>query len=263
MNALNAKKRILTFSALAVALALVATLLRTLCLFFFYDKIGYYQRAAALPVVSNIFYCASVVFFVIAARFLVKPEGDIAPPRKPAKLAALLPIAAMLVYLISISSTVFGGDATWYELLLLVFGIVSAVFFGSVAFCTQPSSLAALSGVGCIIWLALATMRSYFDFFVPMNSPDKLFFQLGAVGATLIVFSELRAMYRMSQPRAYFFGFFTGILAISVASVSDLIANAADIFASYTLLYEDIVMLSILVYAVVRLFSGVCAKSEE
>ena len=91
MNEQNAKKRILTFSLIAVALAFVATLLRVLCLFFFYDKIGYYQRAAALPIVSNIFYGASLVFFAIAARFLIKPEGDIAPPKKPAKPCGKMP----------------------------------------------------------------------------------------------------------------------------------------------------------------------------
>lgn len=267
MNTQNAKpadkRRIMTFTLIALALALTATALRILCLFFFYDRIGYYQRGAILPIVSNIFYALSVAFFALASRFWLMPANCIVAPRKPARLAALLPLAATVIYVINMSSAVFGSDAPWYELLLLVFGVVSAVFFGSVAFCSQPSSLTAITGIGAILWLALAALRSYLDFFVPMNSPDKLFFQLGALGATLLVFSELRAMYRMYQPRAYFFGFYTGIFAISVSSVANLIANAGDIFASYTLLYEDVVMLTILAYGVVRLFSGTCKEQAE
>ena len=257
------KRRILIFTLIALALTVTATVLRLVCLFFFYDRIGYYRQGEILPVLSNIFYAASVAFFAISARFLVKPQSYIAPPKKPAQLAALLPLAAMIVYVINISANVFGNSAPWYELLLLVFGVVSVVFFGSVAFCRQPSALSALTGVGCILWLALASLRSYLDFFVPMNSPDKLFFQLGALGATLLVFSELRAMYRMYQPRVFFFCFFTGIFATAVSSICDLIANAGDVFASYTLLYEDTVILAILVYGIVRLFSLICSEQTE
>ena len=87
MNAHNEnladKRRILIFTVLALALAAVASALRLLCLFFFYDKIGYYQRGEILPIISNIFYAASVVFFALAARFVIKPQKQVAPLSKP------------------------------------------------------------------------------------------------------------------------------------------------------------------------------------
>jgi hypothetical protein len=255
--------RVLIFSAIAFSLSLIGAILRLVCLLFFYDKIGYYQTGAVLPVVSAVFYAASIVFFAIVARFLVKPSAVAAHLSKPARIAAILPLAAIVVHLFSICGTVFGGEATWYEVFLLVFGVISAVFFASLVFCRQPSSLSALSGIGCIFWLALAAMRSYLDFFVPMNSPDKLFFQLGAVGATLLVFSEIRAIYNMPQPRAYVFCFFTGVFTVASASIPNIIANANDVFANYTLLFEDIVMLSILVYATVRLLCGALSDQNQ
>lgn len=266
MNAHNEnladKRRILIFTVLALALAAVASALRLLCLFFFYDKIGYYQRGEILPIISNIFYAASIVFFAIAARFVIKPQKQVAPLSKPSRVASLLPLCATVFYLINYFLV--GVDSPkWYDYALLVCGVISAIFFASLAFCSQPSNITALTGVGAIVWFASAAMKSYLDFFVPMNSPDKLFFQLGALGATLIVFCEIRALYGIGQPRAYLFGFFAGILAICTSAIPSLIASANDIFASYTLANEDIVMLTLAIYAAVRLLTTAPAKAQE
>jgi hypothetical protein len=67
----------------------------------------------------------------------------------------------------------------------------------------------------------------------------------------------------MPQPRAYVFCFFTGVFTVASASIPNIIANANDVFANYTLLFEDIVMLSILVYATVRLLCGALSDQNQ
>ena len=67
------KSRALAFSLVALSLTVLATAGRLFSLLFFYDRIGYYQSGAILPIASNILFAASVVFFGVAALFLLKP----------------------------------------------------------------------------------------------------------------------------------------------------------------------------------------------
>ena len=55
------KSRALAFSLVALSLAVLATAGRLFSLLFFYDRIGYYQSGAILPIASNILFAASVI----------------------------------------------------------------------------------------------------------------------------------------------------------------------------------------------------------
>lgn len=254
------------FSLITIAATVTATILRIVSLLFFYDKIGYYRTGEAIPVISNVFYAISLVFFALSTRFAITSRIAVAPPSKIARAAALLPMSAILFDVITRTSELFslsGSGAKWYEILFPVFGIISVVFFASLAFCRQPSSLTSLSGIGCILWFAVVTMSSYLDFTVPMNSPDKLFFHLSAVGIMFFIFSEIRALYRMLQPRMYVFSVFTAVFAIAVDAIPNIIGDSRDIFASYSLIKEDITMIALLVYIVVRFITGLSEKSMQ
>ena len=257
------KQRALIFSIIALVLTALAAAGRLCSLLFFYDKIGYYQRGAVLPVVSNILFAASVVFFAIAALFWLKPAKTVAVPSKTAGYAALLPALALAACAVFSLDRVLSPELNILYLLNLLLAVVGAVFFFSLTFCRQPSTLSVLTGVGTILWLAISWLRSYRDFTVPMNSPDKLFFNLGCIGATLFVFSELRAIYGMSKPRFYYFSISTAILTLAVSSIPSLIGNACGIFASYSLTFEDLFFLALLIYATVRLITLVSSKPTE
>lgn len=257
-------KRCFAFSLIAIFCAALSATLRTLSLFFFYDKIGYYQTGAILPTVSSILFVAAIVFFAISARFLIKPAKEISAPSPVERAAALIPMGAMIAELIGLAAALVKAlpdkQVKWYDMLLLVFGAIAVVFFASIAFSKQPSVLTSLTGVAFLVWLALTWISSYLDFTVPMNSPDKLFFQFGAVGAALLVFSELRALFRIPQLKTYYFSFFTGILTVAVSSIPDIIGHFSGLFASYSLLGKDLVLLALLVYAVVRL---ICVSRSD
>ncbi len=257
------KQRALIFSIIALVLTALSTAGRLCSLLFFYDRIGYYQSGALLPVVSNILFAASVVFFAIAAIVWLKPAKTVAVPQKAAGYVALLPAIALAACAVFSLDRVMYPELNILALMNVLLAAVGAVFFASLLFCRQPSLLSVFTGVGTILWLALSWLRSYRDFTIPMNSPDKLFFNLGCIGAVLFVFSELRAIYGMPRPRFYYFSISTAILTLAVSSIPSLIGNACGIFASYSLTLEDFFFLALLAYAIVRLLTLVLCKTAE
>ena len=257
------KSRALVFSLVALALSGLAAAGRLFSLLFFYDRIGYYQSGAFLPIASNTLYAASVVFFGVAAIFLIKPSKVIATPTGSIRYVSLVPALALAVYVVSSLGRIVTPEPDTISTISIILAIIGAVFFASLAFCRQPSVITVLTGIGAIFWLAIAWLRSYRDFTIPMNSPDKLFFHLGCLGATLFIFSEIRAMYGLPRPRFYYFSIYTAILTLAVSSIPSLIGNACNIFASYSLQFEDIFFLSLFFYAVVRLLTIVSGNTDE
>ena len=257
------KSRALVFSLVALALSGLAAAGRLFSLLFFYDRIGYYQSGAFLPIASNILFAASVLFFGVAAIFLIKPSKVIATPTGSTRYVSLVPALALAVYVVSSLGRIVIPEPDTISTISIILAVIGAVFFASLAFCRQPSVITVLTGIGAIFWLAIAWLRSYRDFTIPMNSPDKLFFHLGCLGATLFIFSEIRAMYGLPRPRFYYFSIYTAILTLAVSSIPSLIGNACNTFASYSLQFEDIFFLSLFFYAVVRLLTIVSGDTDE
>lgn len=264
-NSAPSGKRTKIFSLVAICLAVLSTLGRLFCLIFFYDRIGYFKTGAALPVLFDLLYALSIVFFAISA-VLFKPIAPSKSLSTHARLAAILPVVAFIPYIINGISEILAfpnGKTPLSDILSLIFAVIAVAYFASLALCKQPSSVSAIPGVGSIVWIVLAWMSSYLDFFVPMNSPDKLFFHFACIGAMFLIFSDVRVISDMPRPRFYYFSFFTGLLTLSTSSIPSIIANAKGIFASYSLLYEDIVLAAIMIYGVVRLLTQVWAKQEH
>lgn len=257
------RQRVLIFSLVAVALAVIATAGRLFSLLFFYDRIGYYQSGAILPMLSNIIFALSLLFSCVAAIFLIKPERKIDAPSKTAKYISLLPAIALIAHGASSALALSGEDTASINILTTILSVVAAIFFASITLSSRPSVITVLLGTGCIAWIALEWFISYRDFTVSMNSPDKLFFHLGCIGAALFIVAELRAIFGISKPRFYYFSLFTALLTLAVSSIPSLIGMACGLFASYSLAFEDLFLLSLLVYVSERLFSLAFAKKCE
>ena len=249
-------KRLTLLSIIALSLAALTAILRTVSLLFFYDRIGYFKSGAPVPIILGVIYALAIVFFGAAA-FLNKYDEPSVKLTRGSAMAALLPCVAFIPYIVSKANMLFslpaGAKTPIIELLSLLFAIVSAVYFLSLALSKQPSALSAVLGVGCIVWSALAWISSYLDFYVPMNSPDKIFFSLACVGCMLLVLSDVRAIYGAARPKFYYFSFFSAILVIATSAFPNIIGNFKDVFASYSLKYEDAVFAGILIYAIIRL----------
>ena len=271
------KQRLSILVSTAVLLAAVATLLRIICLVLFYDnEIGYYFSGAILPIVSNTFYLLSIIA-LIAGAILLRPEQEISLPDKPSSLAALLPAGALACHFIfllieannlitELGADVFfdilfakavpGVRVTMLNIILLLLALISSAiasaFFISLSFSKHPSNLTIGLGCGLILWISVVWMRSYVDFYVALNSPDKLFFHFACIGAILFAVAELRALYCISKPKTYWLSLLGAIFCLSVSTVSNIIGSFTNIFAAYNVELENIVLFTMLIYASVR-----------
>lgn len=257
---LDSNNRANLLSCVAITAGIISSLLRVISLLFFYDReIGYYSVGAVLPIVSNVFFALCALALAFLAFRLPKNMESIPAPAKLVGYFALIPAVAMLTNLFSLLKDarllVSVGMLTLSNVLAIATAVISVVFFVSLAFSKQPSSLTVICGVGFIVWIALAWIRSYTDFFVAMNSPDKIFFHLGCMGAALLAIAELRCVYLISKPRFYYFSLWISLLTLSTASLPAIAGNLGGIFARYSTESEDFVLLALFIYATVRALS--------
>lgn len=246
------KKRVILLCAISIALSVLATVGRYVSLTEFYDKIGYYHADAIIPKLSNLLYALSLVFFAVSACLLLPKISRNVTLKKVERMAALIPAAAVLTHLLLDASKLLESSG-WIVTVDLLFSISALVFFASIAFCDQPSAITAISGIGAVVWTAVAWISSYLDLYVPMNSPDKLFFHFACVGCMVFIFAEIRTLYAMPRPRLYLFSMLAVILSVFTCSIPNIIANFSDTFAVYKLLQYDIIFFAIAIYALVRL----------
>ena len=238
--------------ASAILLSALAAVLRILCLLFFYDKsIGYYSSGAALPIFSTAFFALCSIACVILPLILFKNQTFEIPFSTSAAYTAVLP-SIMLTYQILTLLLVRTEELEAYSVLTLIFSIVSVAFFMSLIFSKQPSSVTLWCGIGFIIWLALSWIRSYSDFFVPMNSPDKLFSHLAYVGAALLVVGELRSLYGIAKAKIYLCYISLSILTLSSYAIPSLVGKLCGAYADNSFTAEELVFLALTVYATVR-----------
>ncbi len=256
------QKTIRTCALAAVALTVLSAALRTLSLFFFYEKdIAYYERGAVLPIISNLVYVGAVLFFLVSAFAFIPraQESDgtnIAPPSFACRMAALLPAAALIYYAASSYLKYGNGEPNGFELVTVVLSVVAAVFF--VLFSQKPRSMrfTAMMGLSFVAWAAFVWIGSYIDYTVPLNSPDKLYFHFACIAAGFLVINEIRVLIFCARPREYFFSIAFAILALATSAIPSIIAGSRGVFWRYPAFEADIVLLTILVYTLFRLWDA-------
>ena len=94
-------------SLIAGVSAFVSLALRIVCLFFFYDDLGYYKSGAVLPMIANIIFGASIVFLFVASLICIDKKQRIMPTAKISQYAALLPMGALIFHVIRIFTSEF------------------------------------------------------------------------------------------------------------------------------------------------------------
>lgn len=240
--------------------AFVSLALRIICLFFFYDDIGFYKTGAVLPIIANIIFGVSIVFLLFAAIFCIDKRQSVTQPSKKSQYAALLPMGALIFHIIRMFTTVF-NDTNVNKYLMAISVLASAAFFFFIFLANQKyKKVIFYLGIAVLVYLFLSWMFVYFDFFIPINSTDKTFFYVACAGAILFVFNEMSATYGAVRSRFYYFSLFASIIALAVSSVSAIIGYLSGIFKAYITLEFDIFFLTLLVYAVARLLDAQKSK---
>lgn len=245
----------------ALSLTLLCTVLRMLSILFFFDKdIGYYQSGTALPI---IFELLTVISLVAATVFtLVKPisiSSNSASDAPYVKYLALLPAVGFAVFTVMYAKGILGNldtfRFTWQVALMLISSIGACAFFVLTAFTRSRANVVyVLTGSTAVIWLVSALAGSYFDSFVQMNSPNKIIFIFGALGAMLLVVNEMRRGLDEQKKGLHLLGATAASILLTACALPSIICFFAGAMPwNYSSLYYDIAYLSLAVFSVARL----------
>lgn len=263
MDRLSKKFKAIIYTALISGV--ICAVLRSLSLLFFYDgHIGYYMRGAALPVISSIVFCLLALSLAVIPFILFKKDGEIKLFWGRAKYFSLIPAVAFILPVADAASAL-ALKTDVLVLLSLISALGALVFFALLALSKEPrSDVAIICGVCVIVYLALCWLRSYTDFLVPMNSPDKIFFNLGTVGAALLIIGELKVLCSAERPRTYFCYLSLAILSLFAYAVPYVVEGLGDVAGlRASTLSESAVLLALLIYACARAFTLIPKASSE
>lgn len=261
----------LRFFALALGLALLAMGLRLCNLFFFFDsELGYYVPGAALPIVEWVCLGVSAALLLTGSILLFRKKVIGYPKRTPvavrigASLATLgfgaFFAADVIAYAVSRETTEGGITSGLIPLLL---GGAATAYFLLVALNVKTESIRLLTGFCVILRLITALSGSYFNFFVPMNAPDKLMFQLGILSALLFMVSEIRAT--VSAPRSVLYMFSAGgaMIFTGACSLPSIIASYKLILHQTDTVYCNFSLFGFFLYVILRFLCLCLAPTPE
>ncbi len=248
MRYLKSHKALISIAATATCL--ITAVLHTISMLSFCDEWGYFVSGAILPIIS----CALVAFSVVAfaaSAYLCSDKGEqIGAPKEAVGYTSLLPALAMLFHTAGLIPSVL-ADADIFSIALLISALASGVFFVMIPFSKEYGSITALCGIGFIVWLGLSWMSSYNDLYIPMNSPEKLFFHFGCIGAALLTVAELRAMFGISKPALFRFSLWSAQLLLLTAALPTAVKFILE-NAKTSMFSEHLVLLCLAVYAISR-----------
>ncbi len=248
----SSKRSFFLYRAASLAVTVVAILLRTINLLFFYEKeIGYYQAGSVLPVVTDVVIVFGTVFFALFSAIGLREN----PPAFSArtKSTAVAPfVAAMGLVLFAVGILSIGAGSS-FDLPLLVTSILGAVYFVLYARKWGSSVLHFVCGTALIVFLALLLMDSYFDISVQMNAPVKLALQIGCIGGMLLMLSEIRLICGYPAPRFSAFSNSCAALFLGAALIPTLIADAFSRLPTRRHFLSDLVFFGLFLLALARL----------
>ena len=252
------KLSIPVLSMIAGATAFISVALRIICTFFFYDEIGYYKTGAVLPILANVIFALSLVFFFLAAIFSIDKNLEVKDLSRASQYVALLPMGALIFHAVRLFTTPV-NESTINKYALLVFIILAAIFFFSLSFFNRPNIIGFYFGIGALVYVFLSWAVVYFDFWSPINSIDKTFFYIACGGAVLFIFGEMCSCYGSVRSRFYYFSLFASIVTLSTASVSSIVLASFGRFRSYITFETDVFFVTLLIYAVTRMATALKA----
>ena len=257
-------------SVTALFLSVISLILRTVCVFAFFDKSGYYQSGAILPIITNVLAVISIVLFFIAALLYIDSSKKISTPNNAAKYSALLPLGALVFFTVQTITNLVNSlqgiepQSNFIPILTILGAIAGGVFFFLIFFTDKQKNVTVYCGLGALVFVFFSWMSTYFEFSSPINSTQRVLFYVSCAGAMLFIFNEMCAIYGAVKPKFYYFSIFTAILTLASSAIPAIVGYATNKFEVYSTLEEDLFFTALLVYAVVRLITlSVSDKKSE
>jgi hypothetical protein len=249
------------FGICTLALATVCIIARTLCSLLAFDTVsGYYQNGIAtfLSLYLPLLCIAAVALFCFIPALRVSQNATSYPAIL--KYISVLPALSFALYLVisvieTLNMTEVSEALTVTHILGLIASLLGALFFAMIAFSGKPSGpLFLVSGIGTIVWAVVSLADSYFDISVQINSPLKVMHELAFLALMLFVLSEVRAVFDENRRQLQLFSVATAVLILGPCSISSIVFTITNTQSfSDTLLYSDITLLAVFIFAVARL----------
>ena len=242
-----------------LAVSVLLTALRCINLFFFFDSdIGYHTSGAVLPTLCTVLLILSIIVLgAVSIVFFRKQSFQYRENATPA-VRLLGGVCALGFLSLACLDAMQGGS-----ILAVLFGIGATVYFLTVAINRANPLLQVLTGLCAILRVAMALAGSYFNIYVQMNAPDKLYFLLGCIGGMLFLVCELRATVSSARPILYRFSASCGILLTAIASLPSVLATFADRLENDGELPARVVLFFLCLYMTARLFEVTIQPAVE
>lgn len=256
-------KTVLMYAAAAIALTVLGIVLRTVCMFFFYDaELGYYT-ADLLPAVFYFVCILSVALFATSFAFVkrdgVKYDG-VTAGAATALTSVVCVVSFAIFFIVSVMSfSIYSGNVI-FDLICKLSALLGVVYFAMNLVPNVNRGAQTLCGFGIIVWNIYVLAVSYFDITVTLNSSIKIMLHLALVSAMFFFVCEFRCFVSEMRQKAYFFSLCLALFFNGVMAVPALIFNIAEYGAAYEYLLYDLVYLSFFLYFASRM---ICLIQEK
>jgi len=258
--------KIMFYGSVTLILTLIALIVRTLCLFFFFDADIEYYNEGFLPSVLSGFSLISALFFV-SAFFKVKKDTVCSEGRENNLFIKCSSGVAAVLFLYAIFKTA-GKVMESSGTLVLVLGTVGTVFTVFYFLCNLlgekkiSKETQALFGFGIIVISVIVLFVSYFDVYELFNGPNKINLHMALITLMLFMINEIRAFAGEIDKGFYVFSLCAAIFFVGTSSIPMLIYYLlGSLETKY--LPHNIALAGAFIYLVARLMSFVLSSRTE
>ena len=225
-NPFSQKVKIYTFSA--IALTLIAVLLRICNFIFFFDtSVDYFQKnpfhtGFQILCILTVGWLLTSLLFIPRHSFSVKamPAASFAS-RLTGLICACVSAASFFFFRENV--TFYFHHAGLYNL-LAIFSLLSTIYFGFQFIGGVSASYRVLAGYVTIVWLGLMLCATYLNLYVAMNSPFKITLHMALLGLMLHLLEDARLHTERGFRIAYLTYALIALFNCSIASLPVLIA---------------------------------------
>ena len=247
---------------------LVSALFTLLCTGFFvyetlfhYDPfLGVFDTGLLSEVFLPLIYILSVVvFLVFAILFRTSLRERAHKTSLPNMFAAGFTSFSTVVFLVSFAIDFFAGTHSTMQgvfgILLILFGIVTALYF---AFSVSPrttSTRATLLCMGTVLFSLCFAFFAYFDTALSMGSPLKVFDQITFLVLVLFFLAEARFRFGAISEAVFFPICMTATLLCGSSSIAGIVYMAANGTPLVVNMMRDFLLFGIFLYALTKQLS--------
>ena len=255
-NPSSQKVKIYTFSA--IALILIAIILRIINFVCIFDTEIYYFKNNPLHSVYQALTTLTVLWLISMLVFIPRQSFTAKISLTTGVLSRSMGLFCGFTALASYfffreSMLYYIGHTKLYETLSL-FSLLSAAYFLLLFFEKLPRAIRTLCGYMTLIWLGLILSVTYLNLYVPMNSPFKVTLHLAILGMMLHVLEDVRLGVGRRFRIHYFAYTWIALLFCGLSSFPVLTAYLLGRYPDVDYLFYSLLTLGFFLYLCTRLF---------